>query len=60
MEREELEGIEKYARRMLDSQGCLSALSSSERQHLKLLIQKYELEQRLGEIEADLAKTKLL
>jgi hypothetical protein len=51
--------VEKYAHTLNDSGGDLSKLSSDERKHLRLLLQQYELEQRLTNVADALSQGKL-
>ena len=60
MENTEMEWLRHYAERLNDSEGKLTVLSKDERHHLALLLRKYELEQKLGELEAELSQEQLL
>jgi len=60
MEATSKQWVERYSRRLNDSQGDLSKLSSDERQHLRMLLQEFELEQRLVGIQDKLSQGELL
>lgn len=59
MEKAELTFIARYANKLNASEGNLSALSKEEREHLKLLVRKYDLEQKLDEVALELSQKKL-
>ncbi|MCK4721779.1 MAG: hypothetical protein KAT75_00675 [Dehalococcoidia bacterium] len=60
METTELLYIGEYTKKVADAGGKLSALTEKERVHLKLLIRKYDLEQKLAEVATELSQGKLL
>jgi len=51
--------IEHCAHRLIESSGDLSKLSSDERKHFRLLIQEYELDQRLTNLQVQLSQGEL-
>ena len=59
MLQEELDRIKYYAGKLNESGGKLDRLGDDERKHLKMLIQKYELESKLSELQEELGQIPL-
>lgn len=60
METKELVYITRYSKKLNAGEGDLSVLSKEEREHLKLLIRKYEIEQSLVKMADKLSQGTLL
>lgn len=59
METTSKQWLERYSKRLNDSAGDLSKLSSDERKHLRMLLQEHELEQRLVDLQGSLQQGEL-
>lgn len=59
MERFELKWIMVYTGKIAYEEGNPGALNKAERDHLKLLLRKYELEQQSAELDADMSQAKM-
>ena len=51
--------VERYARELNKEQGNLSALSSDERKHLRMLLHEYEFELQLAGLQDKLSQGEL-
>ena len=60
MERRDLEYLKVYAQRLTTHDGDLSVLRPEERDHLKTLIRKHEIEQKLLSFDEQMSQAKLL
>jgi len=60
MVKSELGFINLYAHKLNDGEGDLASLTKEEREHLRALMQKFELELKLDKMAEDLSQGKLL
>ncbi len=56
MEATSKQWVEKYAQRLNEGHGDLAKLSSDERKHLRLLLNEYELSERLVTLQDQLSQ----
>ena len=59
MEVSETQWIERYAQKLNEGHGDFNQLSADERKHLRLLMQMFELEGRLVELQGELSQEKM-